>query len=71
MEDLYATLDCNCTSSQNVIKENYQRLLLKHHPDKRQSIENKDEADVNLAIFQKIQQAYKILGIVYFVICLR
>lgn len=52
MDDYYETLGLDKTSSAEEIKKKYRRLSMKHHPDR----------GGNKATFQKINEAYQILG---------
>jgi diphthamide biosynthesis protein 4 len=54
MEDLYAVLDLDSNASRQQIKDKYQKLILKHHPDKTQSSDT--------SMFVQLNHAYKILG---------
>ena len=59
--DLYQVLESDPDDSLAVIKERYQRLLLKHHPDKNGS--GWEEASASSSEhFHRIIAAWKILG---------
>ena len=54
MEDLYHILQCDMTSTQEQLKQNYKKLALQHHPDKGQSCDG--------SFFVKLNNAWEILG---------
>jgi DnaJ-class molecular chaperone len=58
MNNAYELLECSTNSSQEEIKSNYHRLLLKYHPDKL--ISNKSEENA-IDKFLQIQSAFKLL----------
>lgn len=53
MTDYYSILNISKQASQDEIKQSYKKLALKYHPDKQNG---------NTEHFQKIQEAYEILG---------
>lgn len=52
---LYKVLECNKDATQEWIRKQFQTLAKKYHPDKSE-LENSTE------IFQKINNAYSVLG---------
>nr|XP_026692797.1 dnaJ homolog subfamily C member 24-like [Ciona intestinalis] len=56
MQNCYEVLECPNFSPHAVVKMNYQRLLLQHHPDKQLTPQPCDEG------FIKINHAWKILN---------
>ena len=54
MEDLYLILQCDPTSTQEQLKQNYRRLALEYHPDKCPSTDG--------SFFVKLNNAWEILG---------
>lgn len=52
MENCYAVLECSPTATLEEIKQNYHRLVKKHHPDK---------GDHSPEKFVQIDKAYKVL----------
>ncbi len=54
----YDTLNISATANQDEVKKAYRVLANKHHPDKHWP----DEDGVNKRIFQRIQEAYDVLG---------
>jgi diphthamide biosynthesis protein 4 len=55
----YHILECDREASQDEIKTNYHRLILKYHPDKYQSNDNDND---KLERFIRLQTAYKVLS---------
>ena len=56
-ENLYQILEVPENASQEDIKKSYRRLSLLNHPDR-----NKNKADYDVSKYQKINEAYEILG---------
>lgn len=55
--NLYEILGVKSDCSMKILRENYHRLLLEYHPDKRQSTDGKPAKH-----FEEIQYAYRILS---------
>lgn len=51
-DDFYEILNCDLRASTEEIKKSYQRLILKHHPDKQEQ---------NAEIFIRLNEAWNVL----------
>ncbi|CAH1802210.1 unnamed protein product [Owenia fusiformis] len=62
MENFYSILECKQEDPLEVLKTNYQQLVLKYHPDKYSSDLTDSERNEKLNIYIAIDKAWKVLS---------